>query len=186
MFSTSKLVSIGFLLLVLFISLAISSVFPVITQIEYFQEGLLATTEQQNIQARLNKYVTETETICQASISGGNGQQGLNKITWSNQTEENSVLPIITNVNYLNTAKIDNLNQLTPPIQTEAAKTILQNNMASRYSITVTMLNDLKNMNIGDDSNFIAILNTNLATPIPNGNNSSYQQILNYVQKLNK
>jgi len=181
--STSKLASIIFLLIILLISLGISLFFPYIT-IEGFQEGLISTADQSAIKTRLEKYATDTEKICSASISGGVGSQGLNAITWTNQTEENNALPIIQNANYTNTAKIDNLNRLTPAITTPAATTILQNNTASRYAITVTLLNDLKNMNISDDSEFADILTKNIATPIPAGNNSSYQQIMNYLQKI--
>ena len=183
MVSTSKLISIGFLVLILIISLAISLLYPCV-QIENFQEGLLSGTEQTNIKTRMQKYVVDTETICKTSISGGNGEQGINKLTWANQTEENNVLPIIQNTNYTNTAKIDNLNKITPPLQTPEAIKILQNNVASRYALTVTLLNDLKNMNITDDTKFTELLTSNLATPIPTGNNSSYTQISNYLDKI--
>jgi len=185
--SRSKIVSIGFLLAILLISLAISLFFPYVHinhNREGFQEGLLGTSEQTNISTRLQKYVTDTEAICAASISGSNGGQGLNKITWVNQTEENNALPIIQNANYTNTAKIDNLNNMTPPIETPAAQTLLTNNTASRYAITVTMLKDLKNMNITDDSAFTDLLNKHIATPIPSGNNSSYNQINNYLSSI--
>lgn len=183
MFSASKLISIGFLLAILFISLAISLFFPYI-QIEHFQEGLLSGTEVTTLTTRLQKYVTDVEEACKSSISGSNGSQGINTITWTNQTEENNALPIIQNANYTNTSKIDNLNQISPSIQTPAAVTILQNNTATRYSLTVTLLNDIKNMNIADDDNFVSILKTNLETPIPTGNNSSYNQINNYLSKI--
>ena len=187
MISRSRLISIIFLLVILLISLAISLFFPYINirhNIEGFQEGLLSSESQTNIQTRLQQYVTDIEKICTASISGVNDGQSLNKITWSTQNEENLVQPIIQNANYTNTAKIDNLNQLNPNIATPAAVTILQNNAASRYAVTVTMLKDLQNMNIGDDSEFTQILNSNIATPIPAGNNSSYQQITNYLKSI--
>lgn len=177
--SASKVASIVFLLIILLISLAISLFFPYIT--EGFQEGLLSSAEQSSIQTRLDQYVADTEKICSASISG---KQGLNTITWVNQTEENNALPIIQNSNYTNTAKIDNLNQITPAIETPAAVTILQNNLASRYAITISLLKDLKNMNIGDDSEFTDLLTKNIATTIPTGNNSSYQQIKSYLEKI--
>jgi len=180
--SASKIASIVFLLIILLISLAISLFFPYIT--EGFQEGLLSSTEQTSIQTRLDKYVADTEKICSASISGGVGSQGLNAITWVNQTEENNALPIIQNANYTNTAKIDNLNQITPSIETPAAVTILQNNSASRYALTISLLKDLKNMNIGDDNEFTDLLTKNIAATIPTGNNSSYQQIKNYLEKI--
>jgi hypothetical protein len=186
--SRSKIVSVGFLVAILLISLAISLFFPYIDiqHMEGFQEGLLGATEQTNIAARLQKYMTDTEAICSASISGANGSQGLNKITWVNQTEENNALPIIQNVNYTNTAKIDNLNNASPPFTTPAAETLLTNNTASRYAITVTMLKDLKNMNITDDSAFTDLLNKNIATPIPSGNNSSYNKINNYLSSIGR
>lgn len=183
--SRSKLISLGFLLTILLISLAISLLFPYIN-INNVVEGLLDPTIQTTIADRLKKYVSDTELICAASISGSNGGQGLNKITWINQTEENNALPIIQNANYTNTAKIDNLNIMNPPVSTPAAQTILTNNTASRYAITVTMLKDLQNMNITDDTAFTDMLNKNIATPIPSGNNSSYNQINNYLSTIGK
>jgi hypothetical protein len=184
--SRSKIVSIGFLLAILLISLAISLFFPYINiqHREGFQEGLLGTSEQTNIANRLKQYVTDIEAICSASISGANGSQGLNKITWVNQTEENNALPIIQNTNYTNTAKIDNLNNMTPPIETPEAQTLLTNNTAARYANTVTMLKDLQKMNITDDTAFTELLNKHIATPIPSGNNSSYNQINNYLSSI--
>ena len=190
MISRSKIVSIGFLLLILIISLAISLFFPYVTvkqEMEGFQEGLLSFTDQEKINKIMQTYVDDIEAVCKASISGGSVQgQGLQKITWINTTESNAVMPIIQNSEITNTAKIDNINQLNPAIETPAAQTILQNCNASRYAVTVKFLNELQSLNIADDIAFTTILQEQIATTIPSGNNSSYNKIYTYLTSIKK
>ena len=186
MISRSKIVSIGFLLAILLISLAISLFFPYIT-IEGFQEGLLSFTNQEKIDKLLQKYVDDIEAVCKASISGGNKQgQGLQNVTWLNTNESNEVMPIIQSSELTNTAKIDKINQLNPPIETDAAQTILQNCNASRYAVTVKLLNELQALNIEDDSEFTNILQAQIAAPVPSGNKSSYNIIYSYLISIKK
>jgi len=174
--SIKKIISISFLVTIIFISLAVSQIY----KIEGFSEGLISDDEKKNVRKILSKYVDDKENICKESIMGVNGSMGLNAINWDSSDEaKENILPIINDAAQTNSSKIDGLLMLN--IKTDAAKKILKENTSSVYSITVQMLDDIKKLDIQNDDKFVGILKKEIESPKPNGNDNSYNKLITYI-----
>ncbi len=168
--------SILFLVLVIVISLAFS-------QIGYFsavREGLVSDSEKKKIQKILSDYTEKIESLCKNTLgtTTSSGKTSINSAKLDDQTV-NAISTILNNAQYTATAKVDKIIALG--LNDPGLTPIINANMGARYAETVSMLQNLKGLNIKDDDTLTALIEQHLKSPVPTGASSTYDQISNYL-----
>lgn len=169
---------IGFLLIFIVLSLAISLRFPSYT--EGFQEGLLSDTEKTTVQKALDDYIKATETICE------NGVKELSKITTLTKGDSVQLTPFIGDEATTNTAKIDKVSELK--FANEEIKKVITNINGEKYLAVLTMLNTINKTTYTDDETFSELLKnqTAAATKVVNGDDSVHAQLKSYLKTISQ
>jgi len=169
---------IGFLLVFIILSLAISLRFPSYT--EGFQEGLLSDSEKTSIQKALDDYTKAVETICDTGV------KDLSKVTTLSKGDSVQLTPLIGDDATTNTAKIDKVSELKSA--NEDINKIIMNVNGQKYLAILTMLNTLNKTTYTDDQTFAELLKnqTGAAKNVITGDDSVYSQIKSYLKTISQ
>lgn len=175
-----KSFSIVLLLLVVFISLALSTL-PVFSNInETISEGFASPKEIKAIQVLIDKFNTNIENACKKAVTGPGSN--LKTIAWSTDNsptaKEIFAQSGITYTNMVNQI----MEKIKPP--DPASQKILSGISGQMFSETQAVLNGIVAMNITDDEALMAIVNQNVSVPIIMSKGAavaSVTQISNYL-----
>lgn len=183
-----KVVSLVLLLLVIFISLALSTL-PIFYSIkntisEGFKEGLISTEEIAKVQALLETYNTNLEKMCKDAVLGKGSPPsgGLKNIAWD-QKNDPTAKSITGQPGVTYTNMVQQILTKIKPMDS-ASKAILDTVLGQMYSETLTLLNGIIALNITDDTTFMTIVTSELETPVVLSKGaavSSYEKVNKYI-----
>jgi hypothetical protein len=145
---------------------------------EGFREGLLSTTKSTEIQKALDTYKSTVEKSASKFV------KEIIKIKSLSSADSVQMQPILADDSMTDSAKIYKISQLN-----SSNKDVLQivaNADGEKYAANKMMLNTLNQMNITEDSTFTSLLKQQSATPVINGDESTYLSIKNYLDTISK
>ena len=145
---------------------------------EGFKEGLLSITNSTEVQKALDTYKASVEKSAAKYV-----KQIVNLSSLSS-TDSVQIKPILADDSMKDSAKIYKISQLN-----STNKDVLQivaNADGEKYAANKMMLNTLNQMNITEDSTFTSLLKQQSATPVINGDESTYLSIKNYLDTISK
>jgi hypothetical protein len=188
-YMVSKTQSIGFLLLIICVSVLFSLLFPLSTNIHEglsFMEGFsLSNIDVTNVQTALNTYKTSIEDdtgSCDMAV------KAIRAITLPPGTTDykitNSIPLVLANNQSTHCAKVDAVNDLQPT--NTGITNAIEKCYGDKYTAVLQLLSTIQNSSptnesITDDSTFAEIITKNKKSPVIKGSITTVSIIKNYI-----
>lgn len=148
------------------------------TKYEGFREGLLSTTNSTEIQKALDTYKSTVEKSASKYV------KEIIKIKSLSSADSVQMQPILADDSMTDSSKIYKISQLNS--SNKDVLEIVASADGEKYAANKMMLNTLNQMNITEDSTFTSLLKQQSATPVINGDESTYLSIKKYLDTISK